>query len=1049
MAAKEIVLAEHLGHHWRNELVSFPLTFEQGSFPHDQFCLVDEHGRPVPCQLTDVRCEQGSVRSAIVWFITDLPALTTKKFLFTFGDGVEQKPEVPWLCDETRLRGKEIVVDNGLIQIRLLGNGGSAEKASGYSPGEISADLAFIRAVKGPDNLWRGEGRVCFQDELKSYKVRMLQTGPVFADVEIVYILASGESHRQRIRVCRHADGFSIHEESSRYEPPLGEFRFSLYKDLIPETALSNSYGWLVVFNGVGTDKLLYDQEKDLTDRSVRGIKGFPGENWQAVYRDDDVSKDTLGVFGTDPTFWHKRSRLPSPADVRTIRVIQSPEPDLYILSEMKGKAAWYLLVTDKTKRADFPRYRRIVEQWPQLCFPELCRGQNLNQAEVEAFNRKYGIIEKNKFHYYVWHLKTKFESPLNRAKDYHLAFETRDRARRPFVFFAGDNVEDLREYYLRGAGKSWFEQIDDAICAAENASSRVKSHVREQSVYLLCFKYYLTGEAKYGRMAKESLLEHLKDRREHLFRWSSLPTINGLHMVGAFLANDCQCFDVLDAGNIFTAEERSLAEALLSYCAYKIMDRDYYPWDGLFEGAEIMGNFVTNGYMGLTYFATTFPDHPDREKFLNFAMQLLQLQMAGEFYDSGVYIENPFCYYMGVMDKIVSLLLPLKASGYDITPYLETLKKSYCCLFHMLTPPDQRYDKIRILPLFGDGDTEPARLGTTHLRGLDFALARKLFVGVDDGFAELFEKIIPITISNRAAEHAPEYSGTYLKLPFRELAQAKGAMPAEFLNSVHLEGFGVVLRGHGDEKGDYLAMRCADTYAHYNYDENSFILYAYGQPIALDGNARAGYGRDPRKTAVTTFMHNTVVFDRRNQVMPEGKGRNPADPRILNFKDNEAFSYAVGDASRVAEVEKFHRHIYYLKGGRYYLIHDEIECREEEKPEFMFHVLAEDISIDGTTLHCDGSYGVDCDLIFVQPTALQVEVGHAGYDQGVNPHKYLAAGHQEEGTLQKGFITIIYPYERGKRNAFSVQTKDEQIEIQWPDRKDVIDLEAAAASTV
>jgi len=1090
MPSQEIVLTEHLGHDWQGELLSYPLAFEKGAFPEGRFCLLDGNEETVPCQLTDVQSRNGQVSYAVLWFITDLPPRGTKKFLFTYGE--DAKPEVAFasLCDVEKVDAEEFVIDNGKIQVKLLGNARREEKARNYKAEDVSSELGFIRAVKGPDNLWRGEGRVRFDEELKSYEVKLLASGPAFAEVEIVYTLCSGESHRQRVRVCRGADHLSIHEESSRYDPPLGEFQFSMYENFKPETAISNSHGWLVDFNYVGTEKVLYEEEKDLTARSVGGIKGYYPVNWQAAYRDDDVNDDFIGVHAIEPAFWEKRSLKPRPPHARTVRVIQTPEPDIYIQSDMRGKAAWNLVVSDKSNRIDLSHLQWRVSLFPHSHFPELCRGQSRSCEPVDRFLDKYGLIQKSRLHHYIWYLKAKFENPLDRIKDQHLRFDSPSRGDKPLVFMAGENVENLRSYYLDGAGRQELDAFDAAV-----EGMRVGRELEwPDGIELLCFRYYLTGERKYAERARRLFLNSLEYRREEFFYQSQV--VPGLHALGLWLESVCRSFDMLDAAGVFSEDERTQAQAFLSYVAYKIVDEGYYPWSEIFQGDAPIGNFVSHGFVGLIYFAFTFPDHPDHKKFLDFALKLLRLQLERDFYESGMYLENPNNYCFVTLRLIVKALLPLKANGVDIEPYLDVLKRSFACLLQLHTPPDRRYGGISICATVGDGGASFDQAGV-HSRGLHYALAGKIFDGLDDEFADQLTQVARLNTSDATVESflhdAPEVQELpfFLPLLVRRLAAEEGAMPEQFLQSKNIRGFGVVLRGHGYQKGDYLAMRCADTYHHYNHDENSFMLYAYGQPIAIDGTAGAHYGQYVYYSGISTPLHNTVAFDRKNQMMPEGKGRNPADPRILDFKDEEAFSYAVGDASRVAEVAKFLRHVYYLKEGRYYLIYDEIECGEK-KPEFMFQVVADNVSFDGRTVHCDGSCGVDCELTFLRPSRVHVEAGRVGYEQGVNPSLCVAVSREGEtpaarsvmsrhtecdlsflqplsagmaGRNQvsgpqvcdasnehraepgdKSFITIIYPYEKGKKIPFSVERKDRRIEIQWPDRRDVIDLTAATA---
>ncbi|MFW6060635.1 MAG: hypothetical protein ACODAQ_10670, partial [Phycisphaeraceae bacterium] len=87
-------LTERINRGWSDELVSFTFEAEQGQCHPESVALFDPDGQRVPVQLTDVERwpDAPHVKSAQVWFVTDLAPLTEKRHTLRYdSDPVEDE----------------------------------------------------------------------------------------------------------------------------------------------------------------------------------------------------------------------------------------------------------------------------------------------------------------------------------------------------------------------------------------------------------------------------------------------------------------------------------------------------------------------------------------------------------------------------------------------------------------------------------------------------------------------------------------------------------------------------------------------------------------------------------------------------------------------------------------------------------------------------------------------------------------------------------------------------------------------------------------------
>lgn len=144
---------------------------------------------------------------------------------------------------------------------------------------------------------------------------------------------------------------------------------------------------------------------------------------------------------------------------------------------------------------------------------------------------------------------------------------------------------------------------------------------------------------------------------------------------------------------------------------------------------------------------------------------------------------------------------------------------------------------------------------------------------------------------------------------------------PADLPPSIHYRHIGWVIFNtnlvDGNE-GATVALHSGRYFAgHQHPDQNSFVIHAYGEKLAIDGGYYDWWG-SPHFNAysMATLAHNTLLVDGKGQAV-----RKPgADGRITCYFDSPGYGYTVGDAAAPeiyeGRLSRFDRHMLFIKPG-------------------------------------------------------------------------------------------------------------------------------------
>lgn len=145
--------------------------------------------------------------------------------------------------------------------------------------------------------------------------------------------------------------------------------------------------------------------------------------------------------------------------------------------------------------------------------------------------------------------------------------------------------------------------------------------------------------------------------------------------------------------------------------------------------------------------------------------------------------------------------------------------------------------------------------------------------------------------------------------------------VPHDLTPSIHYRHIGVAIFNTSlvdGREGVTVAMHSGPYQAgHQHPDQNSFVIHAYGEKLAIDGGYYDWYGSPHFKEySMNTMSHNTILVNGRGQAAcTEG-----ADGRITSWFDSAAYGHVVGDASDPdiyrGAIREFERGILFIKPG-------------------------------------------------------------------------------------------------------------------------------------
>jgi hypothetical protein len=252
-------------------------------------------------------------------------------------------------------------------------------------------------------------------------------------------------------------------------------------------------------------------------------------------------------------------------------------------------------------------------------------------------------------------------------------------------------------------------------------------------------------------------------------------------------------------------------------------------------------------------------------------------------------------------------------------------------------------------------------------------------------------------------------------------LPKVEAKLPTDLPDSRLFEGTGLAMLHTDltDARNDvFIEFKSSPFGSHsHGYDaQNSFVLYAYSEPLLIRTGRRDIYGSEHHKN----WMWETKSV---NSILVNGEGQKPlrsqeAQGKIVDFHTSKAYDYVAGEAAQAysGRLDRFTRAILFIK-PEVIVIFDQLEVPEPSTFQWCMHAPTE-MKIGGQQDITVENGGAGCKVMFLSPDDLMITQTDK-FDPPPRPRIKLKQWHLQAGTSdgQKRcqFVTVIRPYRKGE----------------------------------
>ncbi len=987
-----LTLREHLGRSWPDELVHYALDFAPGQCRSPSVSLRDATGEELPAQFGAMTHHpDGSIRSAEVWFLVSLRPRETRRFTLQPG-----KPAAGSLLN-VATNGETLEITNALIGARF--HLGEHRFPTPVPAREVPAFLSAVRLRGGE---WTGRGWFETPKLCRSYKVTLVESGPVFAQIAFEYRFdgfrgQGGDVYHGTARITAGqeiiylTETFSLGDPTIYREPQFASeaeemlwdwwkwrphqaednfcFSFTAGGAFQPTHARCINHNVTTPTKGenMGLDRgeneypLPFDSDRlEFTLNALSRLQPDQAVLY-TLFRQDRPDSDILALLPCRPGRWRNPDMVPHDpvqtkqhTDTSDLRVYSTTRRDVLVRAPLHlGRREWAIAILKNPG---------VVTQARD--FTPLCR-----------LSASHGGF------------------PLDKVKDWHLEWP------------------DTHAY-------------SDSPPAPGSAPEREHREVG----------------ALLSRFVREALDFPRGGERTGI---NSFPNNCATHIGRAR--------SLLESGRL-TADQGRLLRAQAAFLTHLLWDDDYFPprRAGYGGGSANMPVSVARGRMDA---AAALPDHPMAAHWLTASAKVMAYVINGTFAPDGSPQSNP--HYMGLLtDAAVSTARLLKAHGIirDEAAAFPNFHKAARFLVDMVTPPDLRLG-IRLVPPVGDGYWERHQNALTVapvFRDSDPELAGNLLWaaragGIPNAAAPGVE---PITPDLRSVLY-PGW-GAFLRHAFGTQAESYvGIRFGDFtLDHTHNDAGSINWYARGVPLAmDFATMYSPHTPGAWLHSTLTYDHAEHTEPIRCPGRGHPDCFYTGRNWYQHEFEPHSLlepIPDRAATDFTEVHGR------ITAFASQPAADFVRGEANRRWFERKpyFWRHegspspwaqfsewtktrlelpfswvrmFAFVKdsdpdGPSYMVIADDLAGNRELEPAFNFWCLATEVNeVSPRHLRFTGQHGLDCDLFALVPATGRIRMGGWGHRQnflvgnpGLEENQKLARIHGPRGG--QGFLTVLYP---------------------------------------
>lgn len=995
-AAQELRIKEYLGRTWSDELVSFPL--DRSLAKAAGVSVTDAAGKPQPCQVADGR----------VYLLVTLPA--NGELVFSVAKGASAvKPEHDATVSEA---DGMVTLDAGALAMRLPA--GQKQFAAPVVADTVPGPLQGVRGAQGA---WLGKSWLQAPLKVTGMATIVTATGPLFAEARVEYTFEGGKHYRFTARVIA-GQPLAIIDETMDLNPD-GKFALLKYAN----DADASTWEWWNLADsehlGVGTTghqqpaNVIFSFYTGLEPNACRWIAGRANHPSKGVDAQGKIAMSVEAAeayapltYGADEQFnrltgwWLNSFSNRSHA----FTMYNDAKPDNPAVSLIMGRPSrninpnmvpppepWVKITSGLNDMRILTRQAKDIQVWGPICLGS--REWMLSVAPQSAFPAKGAPAMP-----YTYHAMLKYSYfPLDKIKDWSFDWpEPKNTWPRLFC-----QAGDLATMQARVKAASGAMAQTAGIPAIYRANG--------------------TPEA----MAKQALTL-LEGQVRGALDGNSHGGINWFHASLGMIAA-MPLWEAAMATPGLDPAVRAKLKACGAFVAHRAWDDDYWPSKeaGNGWGSINMGTLAGTARV-LT--AAAMAGHPRHDAWLKRSRGYLDGNLGPLQFPDGSNVSCP--HYMGAaMEPILFMALAMKyGGGYDAFREDPRLRKAGQFMIDILTPPDPRSPLVgggqAGLPL--GAKLNPAARNRRNIWPLGHT-SRTETTGIIDllalGYAGIDEPLAG-ALRTMSAEMGGTSGGAFV--PTALLSNVTSPPAAPDLRSRWYPYYGAILRDNQPAE-TWFAIRYSKHAAdHFQADMGAFTLFAHGVPLMMDfgsmyspengqavyhnriaWNVREGEPKPcPGNQKPGCFYEGMTYFEHKvepwtDQVETYGQGQGPIDAfgEIKTFASLPAADFLLGhtdvrnlqtepyfpDTSaatapdpnqkrQTAPVTPFawQRRVLFAKAqpgsaASFLLVRDDFvgNC---PAPTASFWVMAEELTFAGNRAHAKGQFGVDLELVALQP---------------------------------------------------------------------------------
>jgi|GEM_PF-1024307 len=897
-------LEDHLNRAWQHELVFFDLA--DSNWVNKSLAVMDEHDQPQPFQ---VHTSNGKSQIALV---VDLPVGGKRTFRLVQRSSGKQPANLNVRTDEN-----VIELGNGRLGLRIAANQQSAK----------DGPLIGMRLKDGP---WQGRGTLTSERKIVSYEAKVVNSGPLFVDVQSVYRFEDDKRWVIDFRLIMGEPVVLIEEKFDLADKSTWTWQMdrmgithSMHRVSHVPTPRWRASLWL---RQQGKKKAnAKDQPEVLTLR--------PWVHW---WRGDNAAAFTFYQIPEQVVLVRDdKQRLWLPADHQG-RDVQLQVEGLAADADKQQDADIEEIASGSVKpRVKVPNIALVVgagraSQWTPIG-GGYNRGMTMSvdsegtlklQGKLDVAGRVWfvgdgsvtDVLKTDKQNMAADEMVLKFyDRPLNEVKDMVLSWPT-SYDQYPRVMFERGQLEQLRA------------NPPKMVDHASSPRHIVKSFTVDPQRSNLAPRAGELAANSAGSLAE--LFLDLQSRNSG-FRRTCVG--EAPHQFGLATQSATAMSDMMLGADVLTIEQKDLIRAQLAFVAYKLAD----PNVGSVEhGLVGLPNMITYHYAALATLACVLADHPMASYWTQRGLNELDRQLSAWAGPNGGWIEAPH-YQLASMEQIIFCTLAAQRAGLSEMVYDERLKKAVLFLAKICTPNDPRFHNYRHLPPIGN----TYLMETTNL----FAMMATIHKDRDPEYAANMQWMWEQHGSPRRFGIGGDASMHWIS----DFMYSNIKSKAPNWQSELFPAFGAVLRnGYLSGRETYMVYHQCRRDSHYDVDQGSFELWAFGRPVSLDWGYK---GRMP------AHQHNRVNIGAAGQV--------------LEFVEHASADYLHGRQST------WDRRILFAKdskptGQNYFVLHDSVAKNAGRAGNWwLWLYTSEHVSISGHTLLMRGND--DVDMLIAMPSDL------------------------------------------------------------------------------